>query len=393
MSHPLSVAVLVPWATPDYMRGLPLGLRQNLRRINNLEVRFHFHPYQFYAQAAEEPIDVLISLMGETVDQSRIGGALWINADYVHRFHDLDGAGPDYCVAPDDIATGRRGAEHFLERRFRSLAFYDASHNPGEPEPEFARKRREGFQAAARNGGAPVAAMNIRIPLGRDRTKVHAKIAAFLREQTFPLAVMGATDAHAWHIMEACRLHKIAVPSQVAVLGVNNEALWCETTTPTLSSISLPNAEIADEIAKLVKTIQRQGSRERGPIIAVPGGDIHPRGSSSTLAVSDQRVRHALSIIHSHACDQGFDVATLAEKTGVNRRTLELLFRDQLNATPFEAVRNERLEHARKLLETTRMPVMEVAMASALPVDRFSGLFRQHCGLTPIHYRKKHRRQ
>ena len=78
------------------------------------------------------------------------------------------------------------------------------------------------------------------------------------------------------------------------------------------------------------------------------------------------------------------DAAGLAERLGVTDRHLRRLFARQLGATPAAVLRTRRLHLARQLLETSALPMIDVAHAAGFrSVRRFNEAVRRGFGRTP----------
>ncbi|MGI9279557.1 MAG: GlxA family transcriptional regulator [Endozoicomonas sp.] len=74
----------------------------------------------------------------------------------------------------------------------------------------------------------------------------------------------------------------------------------------------------------------------------------------------------------------------LASLVGISRRQLERLFRKHLDTVPSKHYLKLRLEHARKLLRESDMPVVEVGIACGFSnASHFSTAYKNHFGLTP----------
>ena len=71
-------------------------------------------------------------------------------------------------------------------------------------------------------------------------------------------------------------------------------------------------------------------------------------------------VSRAMRLIDEGALDGG-TVNDLAEKLGVGPRHLSRLFRQHLNTTPIAAARTARIQRAKRLLDSTSIPMVEVA--------------------------------
>jgi transcriptional regulator GlxA family with amidase domain len=82
-------------------------------------------------------------------------------------------------------------------------------------------------------------------------------------------------------------------------------------------------------------------------------------------------------------------VQLAVEESNVPARTLKRRFRAATGVSLMDYVQNLRVEEAKRLLETSDLPVEEVsARAGYENVSFFSRLFRRRCGLNPAAYRK-----
>jgi AraC family transcriptional regulator of adaptative response / DNA-3-methyladenine glycosylase II len=94
------------------------------------------------------------------------------------------------------------------------------------------------------------------------------------------------------------------------------------------------------------------------------------RGTSNTVS-------RALALIADGALDGGeAGVEALAERLGMGGRQLRRLFRQHLGATPVAVAQTRRVLFAKQLIQETRMPMAEVAMAAGFgSVRRFNETF------------------
>lgn len=80
---------------------------------------------------------------------------------------------------------------------------------------------------------------------------------------------------------------------------------------------------------------------------------------------------------------------TLAAELGVSRRHLSRLFREKAGRSIAEAVREERLQEARRLLLETNWSVQQVSgMCGIENASQFSTAFKHRFGQPPVHYRR-----
>ena len=100
------------------------------------------------------------------------------------------------------------------------------------------------------------------------------------------------------------------------------------------------------------------------------------RGTSNTVS-------RALALIESGALDGG-DVDALAARLGVGERQLRRLFRQHLGAAPITVAQTRRVLLAKQLIQETRLPMAEVALAAGFgSVRRFNETFQQLFGRPP----------
>jgi AraC family transcriptional regulator of adaptative response / DNA-3-methyladenine glycosylase II len=107
-------------------------------------------------------------------------------------------------------------------------------------------------------------------------------------------------------------------------------------------------------------------------------------GTSATVA-------RALRLIEAGELD-GSDVDALAARLGVGSRHLRRLFAKHLGASPRSVAQTRRVLFAKKLLDETDLPVVEVAMAAGYAsVRRFNDAFRSAYGRSPRALRRARR--
>ncbi|MDE2487601.1 MAG: helix-turn-helix domain-containing protein [Alphaproteobacteria bacterium] len=105
------------------------------------------------------------------------------------------------------------------------------------------------------------------------------------------------------------------------------------------------------------------------------------RGTSNTVS-------RALALIEAGALDGG-DVDALAGRLGVGERQLRRLFRQHLGAAPVTVAQTRRVLLAKQLIQETRLPMAEVALAAGFgSVRRFNETFQALFGRPPGELRR-----
>ncbi len=109
-----------------------------------------------------------------------------------------------------------------------------------------------------------------------------------------------------------------------------------------------------------------------------------PDGAGSALEPAMHWIRRRL--------DEEITAEEIAEHTGVSERTLYRWFRDQNGTTPLQWVLRERLYRAQELLETTDLPIENVARESGFGTSmNMRQHFGKHIRTSPSAYRKTFR--
>ena len=284
-------------------------------------------------------------------------------------------------VRSDNHAVGRLVAEHFLERRIRTLAFVGFAQQP------FSRERQEGFQAAAQAAQCPSVAANVTsATLEMDLPRL---LARWVRDFPRPLGVMACFDGLAARVLTICRRKAFLVPDEVALVGVDNDDLSCDLAPVPLSSVDLGTPRIGSEAARLLDDLLAGRRPPTRPLLLPPRGLV-VRQSSDILAVDDPDVARAVRFIQEQA-HRPLAVCDVVEAAAIGRRTLELRFSKLLARSIREEIYRAHLARARELLIGTDLPLPEVARRSGFRwAEHFSERFHRSVGLTPARFRRQY---
>lgn len=290
-------------------------------------------------------------------------------------------------IRPDNFALGHLGAEHFLERGFRHLAFSGFSNC------DWACERRDGFFEAARLEGREVLLLDVVYP--GDLTPVWDEeqvrtLAEWLVTLPKPIGVMACNDMRALQLMAAAQQAHLLVPEQVAILGANNDAIRCELSYPPLSSVATDPFQSGYAAAETLDRLMSGRAPEAEQMRIDPRGVV-TRHSSDVLAVDDRNVAAALSFIREHACD-GISVDQVLRHAAASRSQLEKKFRKFLGRSPQAEIRRVQIERIRRLLVETEYPLKKIAELTGFEhVEYMSVVFKRLTSLTPGEFRRRHK--
>jgi LacI family transcriptional regulator len=179
------------------------------------------------------------------------------------------------------------------------------------------------------------------------------------------------------------------VPEEIAILGLGNDAVICETVRPTLSSLDPDARRMGYEAAKLLD--QMMAGKPAKDIVYIPPSHVVVRQSTDLVAIEDADVAQAVRIIREFAC-KGIDVSSVADEIGLSRRGMERRFRQYLGRSPKEEIMRIQMEHAKTLMvRTDQTSAMIARKCGFSSLEYFTRIFRRKVGMKPQAYRKMRR--
>ncbi len=289
--------------------------------------------------------------------------------------------------ATDNEAIGRLAAENFIERGLKRLAFCGI---PSSRMTGWSEMRQRAFEQCAQEANLPCSSYTGELPRSGKRPQIHKALSEWLQSLEKPVGLMACYDVRARHVLASCRSLGILVPEEVAVIGVDNDELICELTSPPLSSIEQGARSIGQQAAELLDRLM--AGQESSPLkhVVKPEG-IVTRRSSDTLAIADADVAAAVRFIQQNACT-GIRVYEVVRAVAMARSALESRFKTVMGRTIHAEIQRIQVERARQLVATTNLPLKQVAVESGFAyIQHMTTIFRRYTGQTPGEYRKRSR--
>ena len=287
-------------------------------------------------------------------------------------------------VRSDDSAIGLLAAEHLLERGFLRFAFCGFS---GEA---WSARRQHAFAEAVGQAGRTCEIYNSPWygPAVRSWEDEQHRLTEWVGQFPRPVGIMACNDVRGQHVLDACSKAGLAVPEDVAVIGVDNDELLCRICSPPLSSV-IPNAErVGYRAAEFLSELMRGNTRvEYNQAIAPIGVAI--RLSTDVVAIDDPETAAALHFIRQHAC-RGIHVDDVTRTVAISRSTLERQLRRYLGRTPQQEIRIVQIKKVRELLATTDLSLERIALLCGFPHPEYMHVvFKRLTGMTPGEYRRQ----
>ncbi len=305
---------------------------------------------------------------------------------------DVLGSFPDKSIPVvhvDDRAIGEAAAGHFLDRGYTRFGYC------GLKGVDWSDRRGTAFRDAvlAEGGTCSVHAWDAARRDAWSWDREVADMTSWLRSLDTPAGVMLCNDLHSHFILQACRRGGIRIPDDLAMIGVDNDPSVCDLCEPPLSSVVSDDEKVGYEAAGLLDDMMQGRKRTRADSTWIKPRGVRTRQSSDALAVQDTHVAAAVRFIRDHAFD-GIGLTDVVQAVPVSRSVLQERFKAALGHTIHDEIMNQRMDHARFLLEQSDRTLADIAEKCGFSQQSYFGyVFRKVFGMTPHTYRSKYRDQ
>lgn len=292
-------------------------------------------------------------------------------------------------IDTDPETVARLAADFFLQAGFMHFAF------GGYPGIFFSDRRSAAF---CRQLAAHGHAVNLYAPSQRVSASIRQQfremrgleyepaLAAWLTGLPKPVAILAPNDIRGQQIITACRDLGISMPSDVSVIGVDNDEILCRLCRPTLTSIA-PDLEGIGMLASEMLNRMLEGQFVEPRLYNHPPTRIVERQSTDITTAQNPIVLAATRIIRDRAC-HGISVEQVCDLADCSRSTLDNLFKKHLGRPVAQEMLRVRLGRAMRLLEDSTLAIDEVARECGfLSSTYFCRFFKRETGTTPALYR------
>ena len=288
------------------------------------------------------------------------------------------------CVLPDDEAVGRVAAEHFLNRGVRSFSVVEVRQH------QWAVDRLDGFvERVVASGERRPVLLPYHETITGGLHKMAAWLASLPEPPSGPIGIFAVCDGWGESVLNACGQGRLAVPERIAVVSADDDPRG-QVTRPPLSSIPLRWADAGARAARMLETLM-DGRPLPARVERVSPGEVVVRTSSDVLGLSNPTVAAALRLMHA-SFHEGVRIGDIARHVEVPRRNLERAFRAAIGRTPKQELTRIRIEHAKRMLVESDVPLADIAADSGYGnATRLGIAFKAATGTTPIAFRKRHR--
>lgn len=227
----------------------------------------------------------------------------------------------------DAQATAEMAARFFVNATFKNFAFC------GFPGLWFSDERSKAFVEAIKKFGSEVhvyqppqswssADVARREALHPSGSKALRKWISDLPQET---AILACNDIRAQQLIKVANSCQRKIPDDLAVMGVDDDEVICELTTPRLSSIK-PDARTLGYTGARWLHLLMQGKSLPYQNLLIPPLHITERASTDIIASDDALFTTAVRYIRKHV-QEGIDVSKVVAHTQRSRSSLEARFK------------------------------------------------------------------
>lgn len=338
------------------------------RRLNVRELLDTWQPVGVIAECGAGGDELTPKAFGRTP-------VVYIDAEPTHF-------GPGFYVNLDTADVGRRAADYL-----QALGYPNFAYVPFRTPVFWCAERREAFQKTLSRDGQTCHVFEAKC--GADLSRWRVELQEWLRRLPRPCSLFAANDGMAEHVADACAILGLSVPTDIAVLGVDNEEPICDNSLPTLSSIAVDFFGAGYRAAELLGA--RLADPARPPVsVSYRVMRVVLRQSTRLCARGRIDVDAALEYIRRHA-HEGIGVGDVVRELNVQRRAAELQFRRVAGQSILDAINDVRFAKVFDMLTRPRQSLKVIhdfcgfATASAL-----RKAFRHRTGLSMSDWRDRH---
>lgn len=282
-------------------------------------------------------------------------------------------------VVHDSFATSELAADELARINPASWCYFGPADNP-----VWSRIRRRGYakSVAGRGGTCQVFRWN---GLNPNTPDFHKAIRDWLLRIRRPIAMFIAADYLAGMVIDAAKRLELRIPEDIALVSVDNDEQICENLSPSLSSVA-PDFEGAGYAMGelLFRRIENPSLNAEtytyGPVRLV-------RRASSRPPIGSNRLVRALEFIRTHVGDP-IGVSDVALHLGLQRRSVERLFKAETGKGVLAAIQSARLEQVKFLLRERRNSLTGMAARVGFSSEgHLKTLFKRKTGMTMSEWR------
>ena len=287
-----------------------------------------------------------------------------------HRPEDI---GADaVCVASDSRAIAAAAAHELFSLGYPNYAFAPGIYG----KTSWCQERAAEFRRIVKSAN------------GQFFTKPTVQLRHWLRHLPKPCGIFAANDYAANEVRTACRIERLCIPEDIALIGVDNSHDICESGDVTISSVEQNLKECYYRASELLdRMIETKNLPEHTASFGVLR--VIRRTSTRRMIMADPRVRKALEFIRLHMTER-ITPNEVVIAMGCRRSYGDLRFKHCTGRTIVEEISVRRIELVKEALRSANVRLCDLPTSCGFSSDiDMRRVFKKLTGLSPREWRKR----
>ena len=354
----------------EYGREFLKGVAQFARERRN----WHLRLYPLSVADAKNPFDGCDGIIARHAEAATLQRVKASGLPVVDAFCQIPDAGL-VGVDSDHDAIATMAAEHFLNHRFKNFAYcgYRGTRYSDMLAAAFARNLAKAGYECQEYNTVEMPTEAVFLDARERKPRSPGRLAAWLSKLPPHTAIFCANDLRAYHVLNICKEIGRKVPSDIAVLGVDNDTVLCSCASVPLSSID-PNAFGVGYAAAqaLDDLIEKRTKRHKAPPVQyVNPGDLIARESPEAYPLDPPWLEKVL--IHVDAnMNRPLSARDLIKLAGVSHTAIQKMFTRKIGMTPGQYILTVKMREAQRLLKTRKkMRMSEIAERTGFTEQKY----------------------
>lgn len=285
-------------------------------------------------------------------------------------------------ISGDYYAVGAMAAKFFSKRKYTNFAFY------GHKNYYWSKGRAEGYRIEVEKIGGNYSYFESESLNVVQWGDTHTALGEWLVSLPKPVALLACDDYFALQVSEICQIYDIAIPGELALMGVDNDQLICKLSHPSISSIITNDENGGYNTGKALRRLIAEGKSMPFDIVINPVS-IELRQSTEKYNILNQHILTVINYIEENVTSN----ISIEELTGVvplARRNLEIKFKEETGVSIYNFVLERKIEYISHLLLTTNKNLKDIAVSAGYSDARsLCRVFKKGTGCTPDMFRRK----
>ena len=288
-----------------------------------------------------------------------------------------------YHLMDNSDAIAQKATDYLLEQGFRRFAYCGI-------DQDWSYTRGEAFAEKVKEAGFDVSIFkHVRKNIDYSWKQEQDNLTEWLKSLELPTALFTCNDDRAEEIITTCKSIGLKIPEDIAILGVDNDNLLCETIGPKLSSIGFFAEKSGYKLAEILDKLMN-GIKVEQKVVMTNPSHIATRQSTEITAIDDYFVAEALNFIHNNF-NKYTQVQDVADFVGTSSGELRRRFKTALNRSIQHELTRCRVNFISKMLIETDMSVSQIATKLGYPAQAkyITRFFQKETGMSPFEYKNR----